>query len=193
MNPEQIVPKPYYSFGGYNFFKHMFAEDAVDVDKNLDLFLVYLKNICFRRKDIDGKVLSAGVCFDDNEVLFLSDAKKYQYKYYLFPITRLDAYARLHQLSDMLNEKIDEFKFTIEYEPRRAFSDKYDNSEAVRLIIRDESIPNWKRNLKTTLSMIRSKGIRLINKILPKNFQIVKSRKNSFFDWKYSIRYQYRK
>lgn len=189
MNPEQVAPTPYYSFQGYNFFKHIFAEDTADVDKNFELFLIYLCSTRNKRKDLDGMVIWISAHFDNDEVLFKDDAEKHQYKYYLFPIRRIDAYLRLHQLTFMIHEQMDEYQLSVKYEPRKPFSDKYDIDEAVRIIIRDESIPNWKRKLKTALDLFKYKCIRLTNKILPMHFRITRYRKNALFDYRYRLRY----
>lgn len=189
MNPEQVTPTPYYAFQGYNFFKHIFAEDTADVDENFDLLLSYLCNICNRRRDLDGMVIWVSAHFDNNEVLFKDDAEKHQYKYYLFPIRRIDAYLRLHQLTFMIHEHIDEYKLSVKYEPRKPFSDKYDIDEAVRIIIRDESIHNWKRKLKMALNSFKYKCISLVNKVLPMHFRITRYRRNALFDYRYRLQY----
>jgi hypothetical protein len=189
MSPVQITPKPYYSIGDYAFFKQIFDENPTDDDDNFELFLKYINKICKRRKDIDGLILSTGVYFDDSVVLFKCEAEMYQFKYYLFPIRRIDAYLIMNRLAFMIHEHMDEYKLSVKYEPRKPFSDKYDNDESVRITIRDESIPNWKRKLKSTLSKTRSKSIYFINNVLPGPIRIVLSRKNFMFDWKYKMRF----
>ena len=187
MNPEQAIPLPYYYIGGYVFFKHIFTEEIPDDEDNFELFLSYVNSNCKRRKDIDGMVISTGVFFEDNQVLFKCEAKKYQYNYYIFPIRRIDAYLILNRLAFMIHEHIDEYQLSITYEPRKPFSDLYDIDDAVRITIRDESIPKWKRKLKSRLSMIRNKSIYSINRVLPRYFRIVQSRKNFMYDWKYRM------
>lgn len=187
MNPEQVFPSPNDCIGGYVFFKHIFSEEIPDDEDNFELFLSYVRQNCKRRKDMDGMVISTGVFFDDNQVLFKCEAKMYEYKYYLFPIRRIDAYLVLHRLAFMIHEHRDEYQLSVTYEPRRPFSDRYDIEESVRITIRDESIPNWRRKLKSRLIIIRSKAICLINRIVPSYFRIVQSRNNFMFDWKYRM------
>ena len=187
MSPEQVIPLPNNYIGDYVFFKHIFAEEIPEDEDNFELFLSYVKQNCKRRKDIDGMVISTGVCFEDNQVLFKCEAKMYKYKYYLFPIRRIDAYLILNRLAFMIHEHMNEYQLSVTYEPRRPFSDRYDIEEAVRITIKDESTPEWKRKLKWRLIVIRSKSISLINKVLPNCLRIVQSRKNFMFDWKYKI------
>ncbi len=87
----------------------------------------------------------------------------------------------------MIHEQMDEYQLSVTYEPRRPFSDRYDIEEAVRIVIKDESIPEWKRKLRWRLKVIKSKSICQIIRVLPNCLRIIQSRKNFMFDWKYKI------
>ena len=189
MSTEQVFPLPNDCIGGYVFFKHIFTEEIPEDEDNFELFLSYVRQNCKRRKDIDGMVISTGVYFDDNQVLFKCEAKMYEYKYYLFPIRRIDAYLVLHRLAFMIHEHRDEYQLSVTYEPRRPFSDRYDIEESVRITIKDESIPEWKRRWRRRWIIMRSKSICSVNRVLPNCLRIIQSRKNFMFDWKYTIGY----
>ncbi|MGV8964132.1 MAG: hypothetical protein ACOH2V_12240 [Candidatus Saccharimonadaceae bacterium] len=149
MKPERLILRPYLTMSGYDFLQHIFSNDAdaMSAIKNLDLLLDYL-TCKYKRSDIgvDGKTLDITVSIDDGEALFCND--KTNYKYYLFPIMRSEAYRRLNKLQECLvdNEKILKLSLDIDM-VYNIINHEYLTHDMVSITINDTSIPKYKKIL----------------------------------------------
>lgn len=189
MNPQQTNLKPTEIFGGDIFFKCLFDEESWDVDTNLETLIKYLKYTYNNNVSIDGIVLSTMIYFEDGIMLFMDDAKKYEFNYYLFPIRRIDAYLRLNQLKFKIQENVKELGFSISYDIISKPDMQYGIDDKISFTIKDETIPNWKRILKQIKTNIINKTFTLINKILPRKYIVYKYRK-SIVGLKYNYRFR---
>ena len=141
---------PIKTFGGYNFYKYIFAKDATNIEDNFDLLISYLANY-YNRKEVDGRTIVAYVNFDLNETFFPDD---YPECNYLFPITRYEAALRLWDLHGCLLDKNEEYGLRIELSYNSYYDDTYDIDEKICIKIIDTTIPKYKRKIRRFFNSI---------------------------------------
>lgn len=145
--------KPYETFGGYHFFKHILSENATNTEENFDLLISYLART-YDRVMVDGQKLAVHVYFDNNETLFIDDHP--DFKYCLFPITRREALARLWNLSELFWIKEEDYRLIIRINLNELFDDTYDIEEILSIRIVDTNISKLRRKITAFFKYIPS-------------------------------------
>ena len=159
MKQQQLILKPCEHFGGYNYLKFLFAEDATDNIQNFDLLIEYLITI-YNRKDIDkkGKTIAVMVSSVKDEVLFIDDNRACEY--YLFPINRSDAIERLNQLSDYIEEIKEDLELSMHFKIKTSYDDENNMDDSITITINDAPIPRYKKALRIIMVVFPSISFR---------------------------------